>query len=1254
MILVLFCLLGISIWLTDKGARAETPTSEHHFTFNPSTGTITDYDRANGPKDVVIPSTIGGVPVTTIGDNAFEWDGITSVKIPDSVTTIGSNAFHANNITSVVIPGNVRSIGMYAFWYNVNLQHVTIEEGVQTIWNGAFSENSNLNSVRFPRSVTTIADDIFDWDSDVMVYGFKGTAAENFAVDGGFRFTPLYQVSFVDAYNNVLKTEIVDHGNSASPPVAPTIDYYNFTGWNPDYINVSRDLTVKAQYVPYEYDIILNSNGGSAVGPLHVGHGTIISSLPVPTREGYDFEGWYKDNGTFANKWSMEIDLVPIGGTTLYAKWDLKTYTVTFKDYDGTELKTETVGHGKSATAPPAPTREGYTFDRWDVEFTNVTSNLTVTATYKVNSYTITFNSNGGSSVQGVTVDYGSKIPHPTSPTKEGYTFGGWYKDAALTNSWDFTTDTMPLNGTTLYAKWDLKTYTVTFKDYDGTELKTETVGHGKSVTAPPAPTREGYTFDRWDVEFTNITNNLTVTATYKMNSYKITFNSNGGSIVNEVTTDYGSTIPAPDEPTREGFTFLGWNKDESLTTPWDFATEKVQNDVTLYAKWLEKNQLIDLSISAGKLNSNFSKSTLSYEATVVNEVENLTVTPFLSNDQNGTLMINNQTVKSGEASEPIPLNIGKNTITLVVTENEYSTQTYTITVTRLKSNNANLKDLQISSGALSPLFDEQITSYTAIVEPTVSEVLVTANSAQVDATIKINGVQNTDSNIALQYGANLVTIAVIAPDGTEREYELNITRLKSGNASLEVLTIDQGILIPNFTPMINQYSTRVDNTITNVTVYAQVADAASSLTLNGKTVTPVSEPVPTTPDTIVIDPMTLTTGDMIKVSLTESFSLQEGSNIIPIMVTAQDGSENMYTITITRSSRPKENEDEGDSSNGGGNEDNPSNELQDNKIDLEPNEKVIFSESGGVFEYLGVNINIPENSLSKSIKVRIEKIVGTTDISDRLLVGDIYEITKDDPSHFNRPVTITIMFDKTKYNPASHELSLYWLNEDTKKWVELDDIVVDIETGTISGTVNHFTKFAALATSKESSPMEKNKTVMDLIDIKGHWAELTIVDFVSNRIVSGYPDETFKPNHTITRAEFASILVRKLHLTDTSGKLFEDTKHHWARNAISIAYSNGVANGYNETIFGADDPITREQMAAMVVKAFQIKEMDSLKQYKDDSAISTWAKPVMKTAVAHGIIGGYQDGFIKPKENATRAEAITIIDRAAKLGFSQ
>lgn len=183
------------------------------------------------------------------------------------------------------------------------------------------------------------------------------------------------------------------------------------------------------------------------------------------------------------------------------------------------------------------------------------------------------------------------------------------------------------------------------------------------------------------------------------------------------------------------------------------------------------------------------------------------------------------------------------------------------------------------------------------------------------------------------------------------------------------------------------------------------------------------------------------------------------------------------------------------------------------------------------------------------------------------------------------------------------------------------------------------------------STTEEKGTDVVNvaLTDITGHWAQSTISQMVAKGVAKGYPDGTFRPNNNITRAEFAVMLVRAFQLEAKEGKVFEDTANHWAKQDIATAVSYGIANGYNATTFGPNDLITREQMAAMVVKAAKLTSVTEEISFADKLSISAWAKESIATATKYGIMKGYLDNTVRPKANATRAEAVTVIFNALK-----
>lgn len=172
----------------------------------------------------------------------------------------------------------------------------------------------------------------------------------------------------------------------------------------------------------------------------------------------------------------------------------------------------------------------------------------------------------------------GTLATRPDAPAATpGYTFGGWNK--ADGTAWDYASDKVTDN-ITLYAKWAANTYTITFDTAGGSEIAPITQDYGTVITAPEAPTREGYTFIGWDKEIptTMPAENMTVTAQWEINQYTITFDTAGGSEIAPITQDYGTAITAPANPTREGYTFIGWDTEIPTTMP--------AENITLKAQW--------------------------------------------------------------------------------------------------------------------------------------------------------------------------------------------------------------------------------------------------------------------------------------------------------------------------------------------------------------------------------------------------------------------------------------------------------------------------------------------------------------------------------------------------------------------------------------------------------------------------------------------------------------------------------------------
>lgn len=168
------------------------------------------------------------------------------------------------------------------------------------------------------------------------------------------------------------------------------------------------------------------------------------------------------------------------------------------------------------------------------------------------------------------------------------------------------------------------------------------------------------------------------------------------------------------------------------------------------------------------------------------------------------------------------------------------------------------------------------------------------------------------------------------------------------------------------------------------------------------------------------------------------------------------------------------------------------------------------------------------------------------------------------------------------------------------------------------------------------------------LSDIDNHWATKYLHNFVDNGYIKGYPDGTFKPNNDMTRAEFVVTFNRVFNLTAKNGKVFNDTKSHWAKDDIDIAVSNGVCKGVSSNEFDPDSNITREQVAVMIsnYKKINNSNLDKLNQFSDSSNVSSWALNGLEGVLEHGYMNGYPEGDLKPTSPITRAEVVTTLNR--------
>ena len=421
------------------------------------------------------------------------------------------------------------------------------------------------------------------------------------------------------------------------------------TGGDP----VTNDMTLYAKWTPKTYTVnyrMSNSTSGTIYTKAENQAYDSIMSAPVvaPTKDGYTFAGWYADTG-YNQPWNFEEPFRPSGASTtvnLFAKWDINSYTVTFDLQYDEKIETEEIEY--NSTISKKPERYGYTFDGWykSTDFTSgnkwsstaktPANDMTLYAKWTPNKYKVTFNSQGGTSVTTQTIEYGSKCT-PKTPTKTGYSFDGWYRNAECTGeAWNFETDVVT-DDITLYAKWIGDVYTVTFDTQGGSPVEAQQVSRDQFVTRPEDPVREGYTFVGWvttstgsteyEFETAKVQKDITIYAKWTPIKYTVTFDSRGGSEItseNPKLVSYDGTIQTKPSSTRGGYTFAGWwyIDENGKEAEWKFGSStaadvtKVKRDVTVYAKW---KTTVTFNLNGGKIGSSSSAKTVEvYENSLI------------------------------------------------------------------------------------------------------------------------------------------------------------------------------------------------------------------------------------------------------------------------------------------------------------------------------------------------------------------------------------------------------------------------------------------------------------------------------------------------------------------------------------------------------------------------------------------------------------------------------------------------------------
>ncbi|MBQ6420199.1 MAG: InlB B-repeat-containing protein [Clostridia bacterium] len=367
-----------------------------------------------------------------------------------------------------------------------------------------------------------------------------------------------------------------------------------------------------------------------------------MEKMNAATRTGFTLDGWYTANGM---KWEPTYLIAREYGDkdangnlklsydapyrnytytlTLTARWKLNDAAVSYDVGAGSGSIADSAAYavGSNITVtneqptPPADTDAGrYEFKGWQdkngamyqpgetIAYTDEsligtfgeTNEITLTAVYQfIPTASLNFDSQGGSLIDHIEQDVGTAVSLETvnaqQPARVGYTFAGWYEDSDCTAP--VTGDiTIRTGGTTIYAKWTVNSYTLSFDTKGGTAVESITLDYATAVTAPAEPTRTGYTFTGWDktVPTTMPAGDMTFNATWQVNTHTVAYDTNGGDSMDAQSRNYGEFVVQPVAPTWEGHTFIRWDYEAGGAGAVSFPFTMPDEDVTLKAVWKE------------------------------------------------------------------------------------------------------------------------------------------------------------------------------------------------------------------------------------------------------------------------------------------------------------------------------------------------------------------------------------------------------------------------------------------------------------------------------------------------------------------------------------------------------------------------------------------------------------------------------------------------------------------------------------------
>ncbi|MBP2248951.1 S-layer homology domain-containing protein [Paenibacillus xylanexedens] len=753
---------------------------------------------------------------------------------------------------------------------------------------------------------------------------------------------------------------------------------------------------------------------------------------------------------------------------------------------------------------------------------------------------------------------------------------------------------------------------------------------------------REDYQFTGWNTAADGSGTSYSAADTFSMNDSDVTlyaqwqplyvnisFESNGGTEIDNQKVNYNSSAVNPDTPEKAGYTFSGWYQDSQLLQAFDFNTSLTQN-ITLYAKWKSSTATLStLTISSGHLTPDFSADELDYRVDLESDVTSVSFSLSKANEGQGVMVTGatDETVTDGIYTYTVTdLVYGSNLVNINVQAEDGTSNDYKLNINRIDITNAKLSEITLSSITLTPTFNPDVEIYEATVSSSVSTTEISVKPDQTGTTVKINGVNSNSTIVQLVSGMNTITIEVTALDGiSKKTYTLNIKRNSdssggsggngnSGGSSSGGNSTNTPVTNPVVTP---------PSTGAKVLVNGKAENAGSLATteVNGRKVVTltvdavlIAQKLQTEGNNAIVTiPVTGNSqGDLVIGELTgQTVKLMADKQAVLVLQTDIAS----YTLPAQQVNIEKLAQQLGMNSD---------NSLENIKLGIEisqPTEAVIQTAQSAAqqngYTLLGSPVDFKVTATLNGKSVSVDKF----------------------NSYVSRTIALPANVDPNQITTG---------------------VVVDAE-----GNVRHIpTKITQVNGIYHAQINSLTNSVYAVIwhphtftDVAQHWAETEVNDMGSRMVIEGITDTTFEPNRGVTRAEFAAILVRGLGLKPGERvSSFKDVNgSKWFAGAVNTASSYGLIDGYEDGTFRPQAQITRQEGMALIARAMTVIGMEPAasagnvqqwSDYADAEQVASWAKDAVASSISAGLVSGRGKDTIAPNQSITRAETAVIIRR--------